>query len=182
MFGFLKKRRLPAGVRPELAADERILSWAGTVGDAVVVVTNLGLWLPGAGERLGWHEIHKATWSGRQLALIAARELPAGGLESSGDYVVMQDQPPLVLTLLDPDRVPEQVRTRVNKSIAHTSHHPLAAGFGVRVVARRVSGVDGLRWTVRYDEGVDPAAPGVAEQTAALVSWARESIGTPATA
>jgi hypothetical protein len=178
VFGFLKKRRLPADRRPDLAADERVLSWAGATGDLVVVVTNLGLWLPGAGERLGWHEIHKATWSGRQLALIAARELPIDG---PGDYVVMEDLPPLVITLLDPDRVPEQVRTRVNKSIAHTSHHPLAAGFGVRVVARRVSGVDGLRWTVRYDEGVDRTAPGVAEQTAALVSRARESLGTPAT-
>lgn len=178
MFGFLKKRRLPAGLRPALAVEERVLSWAGATGDNVVVVTNLGLWLPGAGERLGWHEIHKATWSGRQLALIAARELPAPG---AGDYVIMQDLPPLIVTLLDPDRVPEQVRTRVNKSIAHTSHHPLAAGFGVRVAARRVSGVDGLRWTVRYDEGADPAGPGVAEQTAALVARAREAIGTPAT-
>ncbi|MEV4513088.1 hypothetical protein AB0K00_29450 [Dactylosporangium sp. NPDC049525] len=178
MFGFLKKRRLPAGQRPDLAVDERVLSWAGATGDNVVVVTNLGLWLPGAGERLGWHEIHKATWSGRQLTLIAARELPVDG---PGDYVVMEDLPPLVVTLLDPDRVPEQVRTRVNKSIAHTSHHPLAAGFGVRVVGRRISGIDGVRWTVRYDEGVDPAAPGVAEQTAALVAFARESLGTPAT-
>ncbi|MET7420516.1 hypothetical protein [Dactylosporangium sp. NPDC005555] len=177
MFGFLKKRRLPAGQRPALAADERVLSWAGATGDTVVVVTNLGLWLPGAGERLGWHEIHKATWSGRQLTLTAARELPVDG---PGGYVVMEDLPPLVITLLDPDRVPDQVRTRVSKSIAHTSHHPLAAGFGVRVVARRVSGVDGLRWTVRYDEGADPTAPGVAEQTAALVGQARESIGTPA--
>jgi hypothetical protein len=179
VFGFLKKRRLPAGKRPDLAADERILSWAGATGDNVVVVTNLGLWLPGTAERLGWHEIHKATWSGRQLTLVAARELPAKG---SDDYVVMEDLPPLVLTLLDPDRVPEQVRTRVNKSIAHTTHHPLATGFGVRVVARRVSGIDGLRWTVRYDEGVDPAAPDVAAQTAVLVAQARESIGTPATA
>lgn len=179
MFGFLKKRRLPADKRPALTADERVLSWAGATGDNVVVVTNLGLWLPGAAERLGWHEIHKATWSGRQLALVAARELPAAG---SDDYVVMSDLPPLVLTLLDPDRVPDQVRTRVNKSIAHTSHHPLATGFGVRVAARRVSGVDGLRWTVRYDEGVDPSAPGVAEQTAAFVAMARESLGTPATA
>lgn len=179
MFGFLKKRRLPADRRPALAADERVLSWAGTTGDNVVVVTNLGLWLPGAGERLGWHEIHKVTWSGRQLALTAARELPA---EGPAGYAVMEDLPPLVLTLLDPDRVPDQVRTRVNKSIAHTSHHPLPGGFGVRVVARRVSGVDGLRWTVRYDEGADPAYPGVAEETAALVERARQSIGTPATA
>ncbi|GAA2578621.1 hypothetical protein GCM10010399_05450 [Dactylosporangium fulvum] len=174
MFGFLKKRRLPADKRPKLDVEERIVAWAGTTGDNVVIATNLGLWLPGADARLGWHEIHKATWSGRQLSLIAARELPA---EDGGDYVVMEDLPPLVLTLLDPDRVPEQVRVRVNKSIAHTSHHPLVDRVGVRVVGRRVPGINGLRWTVRYDEGVDPAAPEVAEQTAELVAWAKTGAG-----
>ncbi|MET7397505.1 hypothetical protein ABZS66_28855 [Dactylosporangium sp. NPDC005572] len=173
MFGFLKRRRLPAGRQPGLAPDERVVAWSGATGDNVVVATNLGLWLPGAGERLGWHELHKATWSGRQLTLVAAREVPVEG----ADYVVMEDLPPLVLTLLDPDRVPEQVRVRVNRSIAHTSHHPLDGEAGVRVVGRRVPGIDGLRWTVRYDEGVDTASPEVARQTAELVAWARSGAG-----
>ncbi|WP_238012006.1 hypothetical protein KZZ52_52610 [Dactylosporangium sp. AC04546] len=173
MFGFLKRRRLPAGRRPPLAPDERVVAWAAATGDNVVVATNLGLWLPGADERLGWHELHKATWSGRQLALVAAREVPVEG----ADYVVMEDLPPLVLTLLDPDRVPEQVRVRVNKSIAHTSHHPLDDAAGVRVVGRRVPGIDGLLWTVRYDEGVDAASSEVARQTAELVAWARSGAG-----
>jgi hypothetical protein len=173
VFGFLKKRRLPAGKRPELGPEERIMAWAGATPDNVVIVTNHGLWLPGAEERLGWHEIHKATWSGRQLTLVAARELPVDG----ADYVVMEDLPPLIITLLDPDRVPEQVRVRVNRSIVHTSHHPLSDRAGVRVVGRRVPGVNGLRWTVRYDEGIDPESPAVAEHTAELVAWAKSGTG-----
>ncbi|MGI5236814.1 hypothetical protein [Dactylosporangium sp. CA-139066] len=177
MFGFLKRRRLPADKRPRLGPDERVVAWAAATGDNVVVATNHGLWLPGADERVGWHEIHKATWSGRQLAVVAARELPG-----EEEYAVMGDLPPLVITLLDPDRVPEQVRVRVNKSIAHTSHHPLdeltGTRGGVRVVGRRVPGVNGLRWTVRYDESVDPQAPGVPEHTRELVAWAKSGVGT----
>jgi hypothetical protein len=125
---------------------------------AVVVVTNLGLWLPGTSgaARLGWHEIHKATWSGRALLVVPAREVAA-----HDTYTAMEDLDTLSVTLLDPDRVPEQIRARVTKSVAYTSHHPLPGG-GVRIVARRVPGVDGLRWTVRYDPGT-PAAPETVE-------------------
>jgi hypothetical protein len=171
MLGLFKRRRLPSERRPSLDVDERIVAWAGALDDDVVVVTNFGLWLPGATERLGWHEIHKATWSGRQLALVAAREVADGD-----GYTVMEDLPVLVVTLLDPDHVPEQVRTRVNRSVGYTSHHPLPEGGGVRVVGRRVSGVNGLRWTVRYDEGTDRDAPGIADSTAEFVAQAQ--VGT----
>ena len=164
-------RRLPAAGRPPLARDERVVAWAGATGDDVVVVTNLGLWLPGAASRLGWHEIHKATWSGRVLTIVPAAETLA-----RDDHAVMADLPPVSCTLLDPDRVPDQVRTRVTRSVAYTAHHRFAAGGGVRVVARRVPGVDGLRWAVRYDAGVDPSAPGVAEATAELVAQGRATV------
>jgi hypothetical protein len=170
---------LPAERRPKLDDDERIVAWAAVRsgpqgeagGDEVVVLTTRGLWLPGAGSRLGWHEIHKATWSGRQLALVGSREVSA-----TDDYVVVADQPAVVYTLLDPDKVPAQVHSRVTKSIAYTRHHPLAGGGGVRVVARRVPGVNGLHWTVRYDEGVDPAAAEVPATTAELVAYGRSSV------
>jgi hypothetical protein len=168
--GLFRRRRLPADRKPKLDRDERIVAWAGATGDDVVVATNLGLWLPGAAERLGWHEIHKATWSGRQLALVAARPVA-----DSGDYTVMEDLPALVVTLLDPDRVPEQVQARVIRSVAYTSHHALPEGGGVRVVARRVSGANGVRWTVRYDNGSDATAPGVPEATGELVAQAKIS-------
>jgi len=164
----LRRRKLPAGARPPLADDERILAWAGTSGDAAVVVTNLGLWLPGisGATRLGWHEIHKATWSGRALQVVPAREVG-----THGTYAEMTDADPLTVTLLDPDKVPEQVRARVTKSVAYTSHHSLPGG-GLRVAARRVPGKDGMRWTVRYDPGTPPAP----DAAAALVARGLASI------
>jgi hypothetical protein len=152
-----RRRKLPAAKRPPLADDERILAFAGATGEAVVVVTNLGLWLPGISgpTRLGWHEIHKATWSGRAL-----RVVPAYEAADHGSYAEMTDAEPLSVTLLDPDKVPEQVRVRVTKSVAYTSRHPLPGG-GVLVAARRIPGQDGLRWTVRYDPGTPPAREAV---------------------
>jgi hypothetical protein len=49
--------------------------------------------------------------------------------------------------------------------VAYTSRHPLPGG-GVLVVARRVPGSDGLRWTVRYDPGTPPAPEAVADLVA----------------
>ena len=120
--GLFRRRRLPAGARPPLADDERILAWAGATGDAVVVVSNLGLWLPGisGATRLGWHEIHKAVWSGRALQVV-----PASEVTTHETYAEMVDADSLTVTLLDPDKVPEQVRARVTRSVAYTSHHPL---------------------------------------------------------
>lgn len=165
-----RRRRLPADRRPKLDGDERIVAWAGAAGDEVLVLTTYGIWLPGAAARLGWHEIHKATWSGRQLGLVPAAEVGTGD-----GYVIVADRPAMVYTLLDPDHVPAQVHARVTKSIAYTRHHPLPGG-GVRVVARRVPGVNGLRWTVRYDEGVDPGVPEIAALTAELVEYGRSSV------
>jgi len=172
--GLFNRRRLPSAKRPPLDREERVVAWAGATGDDVAVATTYGLWLPGAAERIGWHDIHKATWSGRQLAVVAAHET-----HSADGYTVMEDLPPVIVTLLDPDHVPEQVRSRVNRSVAYTVHHPLPDGGGVRVVARRVSGVNGLRWTVRYDDGVDAQSLEVAKLTAELVAQGHVDSGTP---
>src|SRR5438128_4366598 len=115
MFQRLRRRRLPAARRPPLDRDERVAAWASATGDDVVVATNLGIWLPNTA-RLGWHEIHKATWSGRQLTFVAADQVAA-----FSDYAVMEDREPVSITLLDPDAVPEQVRARVNRSVAYSS-------------------------------------------------------------
>jgi hypothetical protein len=168
---FWRRRKLPPGKRPGLDRDERVVAWAGATGDDVVVLTNHGVWLPGVAERVGWHEIHKATWSGRQLALVPSAEVGAGD-----GYAVVADRPAAVVTLLDPDNVPMQVRVRVTKSIAYTQHHPLPGGGGVRVVARRVPGVNGLRWTVRYDDGVDAGDDEVRTVTEQMVGYGRSSV------
>ncbi|MFI6762657.1 hypothetical protein ACIBF5_26335 [Micromonospora sp. NPDC050417] len=166
---FNRKPKLAAEKRPPLERDERMLSWAATAnGDGVVVVSNRGLWLPGRAHRLGWHEINKAVWSGRELAVTPAETV----VERDG-YLVVADLPVETYLLLEPGDVPHQVRARVTSSVSYTAHAKLPAGGAVRVVARRVSGVDGLRWTVRYDPGTAADDPAVVEQTDALVEGAR---------
>jgi hypothetical protein len=169
---FGRRPKVPAGLRPALEADERVLAWAA-VQDQAVVATNRGLWLPGGG-RLGWHEIHKAAWSGREL-----RVIPAEVAEVRDDYAVLVDAPPVTFLLLEPGELPDQVRTRVTRSVAYTTHHPLPQG-GVRVVGRRVSGVDGLSWAVRYDSGTPVDAEPVIELTGELVRAAQQATAPPA--
>jgi len=193
---FRRRPKLPSDRRPPLASDERVLSWAFTgpePGGPVAVATNRGLWLPNVGPphvglpdvgspgagppaaaRLGWHEIHKAAWSGREL-----RITPAEVAEVRDDYAVLVDAPTVSFLLLEPNELPEQVRARVTKSVAYTSHHPLPVG-GVRVVGRRVSGVDGLSWAVRYDSGTPVDAEQVVKVTNELVQAAQAATAPPA--
>ena len=175
MSGFFRRRsRLPADRRPALSRDERMLAWAGVGdGDGVLVATNHGLWLPGRAHRLDWHEIHKAVWSGHELSIT-----PAQPVAERAGYVVVADCPVESFLLLDPGSLPEQVRARVTRSVAYTSHHPVGAG-GVRVVGRRISGVNGVSWTVRYDPGTAAEDADVVERTDQLVSAARGSTIDP---
>lgn len=166
---FRRTPKLPPQYQPPLDRDERVVAWslAGS-GDRVVAVSTYGLWLPGRASRLGWHDVHKAVWSGRELAIT-----PGNQVAERAGYRVMADGPVESFLLLDPGDVPDQVRTRVTRSVVYTSHHRLDGG-GVRVVGRRVSGVDGLSWTVRYDPGTPVDDPVVVERTEALVAAARK--------
>jgi hypothetical protein len=170
---FRRRPKLPAALSPALEAEERILAWA-YVGEKALVATNRGLRLP-EGERLGWHEIHKVAWSGREL-----RITPAAVSAQREGYTVQVDAPVLDFLLLEPGELPDQVRTRVTRSVAYTSHHPLPPHGGVRVVGRRVSGVDGLTWAVRYDAKTAVDAEPVVEFTDQLVVAAQEATTPPA--
>jgi hypothetical protein len=125
------------------------------------------------GRRLGWHEIHKVAWSGREL-----RVTPAEVAEVRDDYAVLVDGPVVGFLLLEPGEVPDQVRTRVTRSVAYTSHHPMPTG-GVRVVGRRVPGENGLSWAVRYDAGTPVTLAAVVELTGELVAAAQGVLAPP---
>ena len=172
---FRRRPKLPVDRRPGLDPDERVLAWAWAgpeSGGPVAVATNRGLWLPER-PRMGWHEIHKAAWSGREL-----RVIPAEVAEVRDSYAVLIDAPALSCLLLEPGEVPDQVRTRVTRSVAYTSHHALPVG-GVRVVGRRVAGVDGLSWAVRYDAGTPVDAEPVVRVTGELVTAAQQATAPP---
>ncbi|MEU8658016.1 hypothetical protein [Actinoplanes philippinensis] len=168
---FRRRPSLPAASRPPLAAEERVVAWCQVAEspEDVVVATNHGLWLPSAVDRLGWHEIHKAAWSGRELRITPAEV----AVERDG-YTVLVDGPAVSFLLLEPGELPDQVRARVTRSVAYTSHHSLPAG-AVRVVGRRVPGRNGLSWAVRYDSGTPVDADEVLAATDELVGAARSA-------
>lgn len=167
-----RRPKLPAALRPALDRDERVVAWAGLADDRALVATNRGLWVPERG-RLGWHEIHKAAWSGREL-----RITPAEVAGERAGYTVLADGPVISFLVLDPGELPDQVRTRVTRSVAYTTHYPLPTG-GVRVVGRRISGQDGLSWAVRYDAGTPVDAEPVVQVTEELVAAARGATAPP---
>jgi hypothetical protein len=159
-------RRLPSTARPKLERNERVLAWATTADGpgTAVVVTTFGVWLPGRPERLSWHRIHRATWAGSKLTVVGSVEVGTGT-----GYRVMADDTPVDIGLVDPRDVPAEIRTRVTKSVAYTAHHPVSGG-GVRVVARRAPGVNGVEWHVRYDAGTDATNPEVIAATEEFVA------------
>ena len=121
----------------------------------------------GRAARLGWHEIHKATWSGRELTVT-----PAEVVEERDGYAVIADAPPVRTCCSTRTTCRTRCAPRVTSSVAYTAHHPLPGG-GVRVAARRVPGVDGLTWTVRYD-------PGTRVDDRPVVAETDELVGRPA--
>jgi hypothetical protein len=168
---FFRRRTLPADKRPRLEREERVVAWAQTPAGDAVVATNRGLFLPGRPARLPWHQIHKAVWSGRELMVT-----PAETVEERDGYEVAEDLPSEGHLLLDPRDLPRQVYTRVTRSVAYTVHHQVPGGGGVRVVARRVSGADGLAWSVRYEPGTDRDSDAIRQRTAELVAEARAAV------
>jgi hypothetical protein len=155
-----------------LERDERVLAWA-EAGEHTVVATNRGLWLPGSpSSRLGWHEIHKATWADEVLTVI-------GSAASAGpDFSVVSDLPATSVRLAEPGALPRRVRERVTASVAVSSVHPLPDGGGVRVVARRVPGVDGLSWSVRFEGGASDQDPAALAAAAEFVASEKAAIAS----
>ena len=168
-----RRRKPPAEATARLDRDERVVSWAPASG-GIVVATPLGLWLPGVPDRLPWHLIDKATWRDPVLTLVPAVD-PGDG--------VLVEQPPRSVRLEQPRDIPETVRARIERAIAFTRRHPLPGAEttgvrrGVRVVGRRVPGLDGVSWQVVFDAGVDRDDPAVRAAASAYVDQARAELG-----
>lgn len=160
---WLRRDDPPSEATQALDRDERVVSWASTVGGDVVVATQRGLWLPDDGgerRRLEWHLINKAVWGDGELVLTEAVEVSPG---------VVVDGSPIVVEIETPRDLPKAVHRRVTGSVAVTEHFELSAGGGVRIVARRVSGADGLRWVMKYDKGTATADPAVRAEAEELL-------------
>ena len=95
---------------------------------------------------------------------------PADTVTDGDGYVLLSDGAPATVALEEPADLPYEVRTRITRSVVYTEHFATSEGRGVRVVGRKVPGVDGLSWQVRADPGTDATDPAMSEAIAGLVA------------
>jgi hypothetical protein len=161
---FHRRDAPPPEVVRGLPAGERVVSWADTASDEVVLATPSGLWWPdGVAHRLiGWQHVDKATWRDGTLTVTEATVV---------DDLLLVDLPPVSAELSTPRNLPPTVRKRVEANVAHSEVLAITGGTA-RFVARRVPGRDGLVWWARLEHGT-PDAPQVRSAVAARLAMLR---------
>lgn len=152
----------PAVAAVRLGSDERVLAWAETADGDAVVATPAGLWLPGH-ERLPWHLVTHVVWTGTVLTVTGSTEVEPSVLEAT---------PPVSVPVAEAGNLPETVQQRFYSSRTHTSRYPLPGGGSAIVVARRVPGVDGLRWYAVYGDPAQRQDPAAAAEVSRLLAEA----------
>lgn len=164
-----RRARAPGDIAALFGADERALAWADDVEGARVLASSHGLWVPGpAGpHRIRWDEIVKAGWRDGVLTLVCGHQV---------EPTYVDPLPPMSWHIPAAGGLPAAIRERVDRSVVVTAHHPLSGasgGVGVRIVARKVPGADGLSWRAHLDPGVTRTDPGVRDLVAELIARAK---------
>ena len=151
----------------EVAAGERVLSWAESTS-GVVAGTRAALYLPGPPpRRVPWEQVEAADW-----------DLDTDTLRVSEVGTWGQVRPDHRFTLEAPGLLLELVRERVTASVILQRHVPIVGKRGVRVIARRApGGHQPVQWIYEYDEGVDPADPAVQAAAAEALEVAQADVG-----
>ena len=163
------RRPLPDEVKAlPLAPGERRLAWAVRADDAVVVATDLGLWMSTTREapasRTDWADIERVSWKRPLLIVFGIAAVEGAGRRTEVD-------------LTDSSDLPDVVRSAVTASIGWSAHYRLRPAGGVRVVGRRRPGREVLDWQLVYDVGTDAEDPDVCAQAEQLRLDARRTIG-----
>ncbi len=137
----------PDGFTGTLEPDETVIAHTAVQGGEHLVVTSLGLWVPGP-RRIGWHLISKVKWEG------ALRVVEASEASTEGPVVLLEDLPALRFAVDDPGRVLRAISQRVEGSIRARER---IESPGVWILQRKIPGRDGVVWQARGDAGVDLA-------------------------
>jgi hypothetical protein len=142
---FTRRERPPADLVARLDPDDRVLSWADTANDQVVLASRFGVWWPAPeGPRLiRWQYIDKAVWRDGVISVIEADLV---------DDALLVDRAPVSAVLTRPRDLPPTVRKRVEANIVRSEVLTVNGGV-VRFVARREPGRDGVTWWARLEPG-----------------------------
>ncbi|PZS37102.1 MAG: hypothetical protein DLM58_00075 [Pseudonocardiales bacterium] len=143
---FHRREAPPATALAALSKGERVVSWAQTESDDVVLATPRGLWWPDAdGLRLiGWEYVDKAIWREGRLTVIEADLV---------DDLLLIERAPKSVELSTPRDLPATVRKRVESNVVRSELRAVGGGVA-RFVARRIPGRDGVLWWVRLEGGL----------------------------
>jgi hypothetical protein len=157
---FGRRERPPAEIVARLTRDERVLAWADTAEDEVVVATPQGMWWPEADgpRRIPWEHVDKVIWRDGTLTVIEADVV---------DDVLLVDRPPLTAALTRARDLPPTIRKRVESNIVRSELVSIAGG-AVRFVGRRRPGRDGIAWWAHLEPGTEDTEPVRAAITARL--------------
>lgn len=140
-----RRERPPVALVARLARDERVLAWADTADDAVVLATPRGVWWPDADgpRRIPWQHIDKVVWRDGRLTVIEADVV---------DDLLLVDREPISVVLTRPRDLPATIRKRIESNIVRSELLSIAGG-AVRFVSRRQPGRDGVAWWARLEPG-----------------------------
>jgi hypothetical protein len=149
-----RRRNLPEGLT--LGKGERVLAVSG---DTVATDAALHFQDGTAFARLPWERVEQAVWKD---GLLLVREV--GGARHA-------------VHLSEPGSVPETVRERVTSTVVVSTHVKLPGG-GVRIAARRPArGAGEPRWTLVFDQGLDPTDAGLLAQAEQAMEEIRRQTG-----
>ena len=159
-------RRMPREARDLASPGEQVLAWSTVRGsrEAYAVATDVALYAPVPEPiRIPWDHVAKATWGDEGVLVVEGRLDPRG---PDRTWRIAID---------DPRSLPTVVYERVTSTIVVSERVVLQGTQGARIVGRRAG--DGLRWTVTFDAGLNPADPEIRARADEALAELRATLG-----
>ena len=147
---------------------ERVISWG--VGEktdpdgSLIVATDAALYEQRSRRRIEWQRVTKGAW-----------EQPEFVIDFDDDGVARR----LRIRVDDARDIPAAVRDRVTDTVVISEYRTLEGDRGAFFVARRSpdGDVGDIRWSVVFDEGLDPGSTASRERADAELEQIRASLG-----
>ena len=147
---------------------ERVISWG--VGEktdpdgSLIVATDAALYEQRSRRRIEWQRVTKGAW-----------EQPEFVIDFDDDGVARR----LRIRVDDARDIPAAVRDRVTDTVVISEYRTLEGERGAFFVARRSpdGDVGDIRWSVVFDEGLDPGSTASRERADAELEQIRASLG-----
>lgn len=157
-------RSIPRDVRDHshIRAGERIVAFGRTQSGEVLVATERALYLDDT--RIPWDLVSRANWVEPVLEVVYQTE-PGSSVTAA------------LFTLSEVGQLPTTIRERVTASIVIQERVLLEGNKGALMVARKGSDDNEIRWSVVFDDGLDPHNPVLRQRADEMLAVMRGQFG-----